>query len=82
MLPMQVGDGTTTVVILAGEFLKAAKPFIEENVHPRVRRRDLSVLYMSGLRNMARFEHLKLQHPYQDAAASWTRSRAYQSWHR
>ena len=34
--PAQVGDGTTTVVILAGEFLKAAKPFIEENVHPRV----------------------------------------------
>lgn len=33
----QVGDGTTTVVLLAGEFLKAAKPFIEDNVHPQVR---------------------------------------------
>ncbi|GMH33334.1 hypothetical protein BSKO_01168 [Bryopsis sp. KO-2023] len=31
----QVGDGTTTVVILAGSFLHAAKPFIEEGVHPR-----------------------------------------------
>lgn len=31
----QVGDGTTTVVILAGELLKSAKPFIEEGVHPR-----------------------------------------------
>merc|ERR1712066_895934 len=32
----EVGDGTTSVVILAGEFLKQCKPFIEENVHPRI----------------------------------------------
>lgn len=32
----EVGDGTTSVVILAGEFLKQCKPFIEEAVHPRV----------------------------------------------
>eukprot|EP00193_Tetraselmis_chui_P016036 CAMPEP_0177794714 /NCGR_PEP_ID=MMETSP0491_2-20121128/25801_1 /TAXON_ID=63592 /ORGANISM="Tetraselmis chuii, Strain PLY429" /LENGTH=547 /DNA_ID=CAMNT_0019317405 /DNA_START=143 /DNA_END=1782 /DNA_ORIENTATION=- len=31
----EVGDGTTTVVLLAGEFLKEAKPFIEDGVHPR-----------------------------------------------
>jgi len=31
----EVGDGTTTVVMLAGEFLKEAKPFIEEGVHPQ-----------------------------------------------
>ncbi|KAF6152189.1 hypothetical protein GIB67_019411 [Kingdonia uniflora] len=30
-----VGDGTTTVVLLAGEFLKEAKPFIEDGVHPQ-----------------------------------------------
>jgi len=29
----EVGDGTTSVVILAGEFLKEAKSFIEEGVH-------------------------------------------------
>lgn len=34
---LQVGDGTTSVVILAAEFLKEAKPFVEEGVHPRVR---------------------------------------------
>lgn len=34
----QVGDGTTSVVLLAGEFLKAAKPFVEEGVHPQVGR--------------------------------------------
>lgn len=33
LFAMQVGDGTTTVVLLAGEFLKEAKPFIEEGVH-------------------------------------------------
>jgi T-complex protein 1 subunit eta len=31
-----VGDGTTSVVLLAGEFLKQVKPFIEEGVHPRI----------------------------------------------
>lgn len=32
----EVGDGTTSVVMLAGEFLKQCKPFVEEGVHPRV----------------------------------------------
>lgn len=32
----QVGDGTTTVVILAGELMKECKAFIEEGVHPQV----------------------------------------------
>ena len=31
----QVGDGTTSVVLLAGEFLREAKPFIEDGVHPQ-----------------------------------------------
>ncbi|KAK6185004.1 hypothetical protein SNE40_007335 [Patella caerulea] len=32
----EVGDGTTSVVLLAGEFLKEAKPYIEEHVHPQI----------------------------------------------
>ncbi|KAF7636723.1 T-complex protein 1 subunit eta [Meloidogyne graminicola] len=32
----EVGDGTTSVVILAAEFLKAAKPFIEDGVSPQL----------------------------------------------
>ena len=36
LLNLQVGDGTTSVVMLAGEFLKQAKPYIEENVHPQI----------------------------------------------
>jgi len=32
----EVGDGTTTVVLLTSEFLKNAVPFLEENVHPQL----------------------------------------------
>ncbi|XP_046386241.1 T-complex protein 1 subunit eta [Ischnura elegans] len=32
----EVGDGTTSVVLLAGEILKQIKPFVEDGVHPRV----------------------------------------------
>jgi T-complex protein 1 subunit eta len=32
----EVGDGTTSVVLLAGEFLKQCKPYVEEGVHPQV----------------------------------------------
>lgn len=30
----EVGDGTTSVIILAGEVLAAAAPFLERNIHP------------------------------------------------
>lgn len=32
----EVGDGTTSVIILAGEMMMAAKPFIEREIHPTV----------------------------------------------
>ena len=32
----KVGDGTTSVVLLAGEILKNCKPFVEDNVHPQI----------------------------------------------
>jgi len=32
----ECGDGTTTVVVLAGEFLKLAENLIEQNIHPSV----------------------------------------------
>lgn len=31
---LEVGDGTTSVIILAGEMLGAAEPFLERHVHP------------------------------------------------
>eukprot|EP00051_Salpingoeca_urceolata_P032111 m.14327 g.14327 ORF g.14327 m.14327 type:complete len:551 (+) comp4776_c0_seq1:174-1826(+) len=32
----EVGDGTTSVVLLAGEILRQVKPYVEEGVHPQV----------------------------------------------
>jgi T-complex protein 1 subunit gamma len=32
----EVGDGTTSVIILAGEVMQCAKPFIERNIHPSI----------------------------------------------
>lgn len=32
----EVGDGTTTVIILAGELLSVAQPFLEQNIHPTI----------------------------------------------
>ena len=32
----EVGDGTTTVVVLAGEFLKNAERLLDDNIHPTV----------------------------------------------
>jgi len=32
-----VGDGTTSVVLLAGEILKHVKGFVEDGLHPQVR---------------------------------------------
>ncbi|OXA62796.1 T-complex protein 1 subunit eta [Folsomia candida] len=32
----EVGDGTTSVVLLAGEFLKQTKSYLEEGAHPRL----------------------------------------------
>jgi len=32
----EVGDGTTSVTLIAGELLKEMKPFIEDGVHPQI----------------------------------------------
>eukprot|EP00499_Haloplacidia_sp_CaronLabIsolate_P008815 CAMPEP_0196780522 /NCGR_PEP_ID=MMETSP1104-20130614/7940_1 /TAXON_ID=33652 /ORGANISM="Cafeteria sp., Strain Caron Lab Isolate" /LENGTH=583 /DNA_ID=CAMNT_0042150733 /DNA_START=38 /DNA_END=1789 /DNA_ORIENTATION=- len=32
----EIGDGTTTVVLVAGSLLKEAKAFVEEDIHPQV----------------------------------------------
>ena len=32
----QVGDGTTSVILLAVEFLRQIKSLVEENVHPQI----------------------------------------------
>jgi len=37
----EVGDGTTSVVLLAGSMLKRIKPFVEEGVHPQIIMRNI-----------------------------------------
>lgn len=32
----EIGDGTTSVVVMAGALMTAAKPFVQEGVHPQV----------------------------------------------
>lgn len=32
----EVGDGTTSVIVLAGELLSNAMPFLEQNIHPTI----------------------------------------------
>lgn len=64
----EVGDGTTSVVLLAGEMLKESKSFIEEGVNPQtiikgyrkaaqlVSRRDLAVCYEKERLEALRFK--------------------------
>jgi T-complex protein 1 subunit eta len=37
----EVGDGTTSVVLLAGEILNRLKPFVEDSVHPQILMRNV-----------------------------------------
>lgn len=32
----EVGDGTTSVIVLAGEILTVAEPFLQQQIHPTV----------------------------------------------
>lgn len=53
---VQVGDGTTSVVLLAAELLTQLKPLIEEGVHPQILMRHLQQagqLAVQTVRNMA-----------------------------
>lgn len=47
----EVGDGTTSVIILAGEMLSVAEPFLKRNMHPRV----IVGAYMRGLESALAF---------------------------
>lgn len=49
----EVGDGTTTVTLLAGELLKESKVFIEEGMHPQI--------IVKGLREALKLALAKLQ---------------------
>lgn len=36
LIYLKVGDGTTSVIVLAGEMLAIAEPFLTQNIHPTV----------------------------------------------
>jgi len=49
----EVGDGTTSVVVLAGELLKQSKQFVEDSVHPTI--------IMKGLRAACELAKAKIR---------------------
>jgi T-complex protein 1 subunit eta len=62
-----VGDGTTSVVLLAGEFLKQVKSFVEEGVHPRIiirAVRKAMQLTVEKINSLAVKVHVTFFHPY------------------
>ena len=48
----EVGDGTTTSVILAGELLKKAEELLEQNIHPTVIARGYKIAMEEALKNL------------------------------
>ena len=68
----EVGDGTKSVVILAGEFLQAAQLFIEKDIHPTVivgayfQALEQSLKIVNGLRLF----FIAISSPYNNEAAS------------
>jgi T-complex protein 1 subunit eta len=49
----EIGDGTTTVTLLSGEFLKEAKSFVEEGVHPQVIIKGYRLAQAEAMRKLA-----------------------------
>jgi len=47
----EVGDGTTSVIILAGEMMKVATPFLERGMHPTI----ISTAYMKAMCDAVEF---------------------------
>lgn len=45
----EVGDGTTSVIVLAGEMLAAAEPFLKQQIHPTV----IIKAYRTALQDMS-----------------------------
>ncbi|KAA0151566.1 hypothetical protein FNF29_04490 [Cafeteria roenbergensis] len=49
----EIGDGTTTVTLLSGEFLKEAKSFVEDGVHPQVIIKGFRLAQAEALRKLS-----------------------------
>ncbi len=44
----QVGDGTTSVAVLAGELLRAAEELINQKIHPQTIIRGMVMLFCAS----------------------------------
>lgn len=53
----EVGDGTTTVVLLSGEFLKEAKELVSDGMHPRVIIRGFREASTLAIQKIHELEH-------------------------
>lgn len=53
----EVGDGTTTVVLLAGELLDSAKSFVQEGVHPQSIIRGYRKAVSEGIKHITELAH-------------------------
>jgi T-complex protein 1 subunit eta len=65
----EVGDGTTTVTLLAGEFLRESKQFIEDGVHPQ-----------NIIRSFRQAAELAVAHVKTQVTSSSEGSCAHRSW--
>jgi chaperonin GroEL (HSP60 family) len=58
----EVGDGTTTAVVLAGEFLKNAEDLLEQNVHPTVIAKGYRLASQKAIEFLSQIaEHVSIQ---------------------
>ena len=58
----EVGDGTTSVMILSGEFLKEAKTFIEDGMHSRIIIKGFRDASSIAIRKIKDMEHKVTNH--------------------
>lgn len=64
----EVGDGTTTVVLLSGEFLREAKPFIEDGVHPMAIIRAFRQAATLAVARVQELQVMSVSSPFYDVA--------------
>ena len=75
----QVGDGTTSVVLLVGELLKQADRYISEGVHPTVIAEGFDIAKKDALA-VSSSPLLSLNLQFSSAFSSSTRTRSLKPW--
>ena len=76
----QVGDGTTSVVLLVGELLKQADRYISEGVHPTVIGQGFDLAKKEALTVSAIYVDFQNRIKSPVSFSSWTNLSSQQSW--